>query len=123
MPIKKQSSLNADQQGFSLLELLVALVVCALLAYSLFNAQKYSLYLASTQQKRWENLNFSQELFARQGLQELSRQPTETWIRFSGPAPAKWRSSLETDPDAYPWLQLQTDLQGTVLKWSWPVYR
>jgi prepilin-type N-terminal cleavage/methylation domain-containing protein len=123
MPVGKQSKLNADQQGFSLVELLVALVVGALLAHALYSAQKYSLYLASAQQNTWENLNLSQELLARKGLRELSRQPTGTWLEFPGPAPAKWRSTQEDHQDGYSWLQLQIDLQGTVLSWSWPAYR
>lgn len=108
------------ERGFSLVELLVALVVGALLAHALLSAQSHSLYLASKGQDTWENLNLSQELFAAKGIQDLSRRPTGTWIVLPGPSPGRWRSAQsESQDQACRWVNLHTDVQGTVLEWSW----
>ncbi len=115
---------HAGCTGFSLVELLVALVVGAILAHALLSAQQYSLYLATDEHRIWDNLNMTQELFAVRGMQELSRRPTGTWMEISGSPGGKWRTEqdVETDSECY-WFELQTDMEGKVLTWSWPVSR
>lgn len=112
---------NADRDpGFSLVELLVALVVGALLAHALLNAQHYSLYLATQQQGAWSSLNLSQELLAARGLEKLSRRPTGTWIAHPGPTQGKWRSTRSESPEQdCHWTDLETDVQGAIFEWSW----
>ncbi|MDZ7762790.1 MAG: prepilin-type N-terminal cleavage/methylation domain-containing protein [Desulfovermiculus sp.] len=115
----RTSNANRDP-GFSLVELLVALVVGALLAHALLSAQHYSLYLATQQQGTWDSLNLSQELLAAKGLEELSRRPTDTWIAFPGPNQGQWRSTQSENPEQdCRWTDLETDVQGAILEWSW----
>jgi len=107
--------------GFSLVELLVALVVGALMAHALFNAQQYSLHLASTQKTGWEDLNLTQELMASRSLTDISR-PTGTWLNFDGSPGYRWMTLRSTEPDDLTsWTELTTDINGVIFKWSWPV--
>ncbi len=110
-----------DPAGFSLVELLVALVVGAVLAHALLTAQHYSIYLAGSHKKAWESLDLAQELMARRSLDDLSK-PTGTWVRVDWTSAMKYRILSSSDPgDLSQWVELSTDVDGTVLHWSWPV--
>ncbi len=107
--------------GFSLVELLVALVVGALMAHALINAQQFSLYLAANQTNAWEDLNLTQELMASQSLTDISK-PTGTWLHFEGTPGFRWKTSRSTElHDLTLWTELATDVNGVIFKWSWPV--
>jgi len=112
---------NRNSLGFTMTELLVALVVGALMTYVLFNAQQYSMYQAGIQKNTWEDLNLTQELMASRSLPEISR-PTGTWLHSERTPGFKWRTQSSQEPDdlAY-WTELATDINGVIFKWSWPV--
>jgi prepilin-type N-terminal cleavage/methylation domain-containing protein len=114
---------NNKADGFSLVELMVALVVGALMAHALLSAQHYSLNLASYNKQTWENLNLTQELFVRHGINELSR-PSGTWIALPDNPDAKWRTLQNPgDTDNISWIEMDTDYNSVVLHWSWPLKR
>jgi len=123
-----------------MVELLVALIVGAVMIHALLAAQKYSLYLATEQDKTWKCLNVSQELFARLGLPELTRRPTGTWIAIQGSDQGRWKSAYPardqrsevrsqqkqrditshktTGVDRSPrWMVVSTGLADTLLQW------
>lgn len=109
--------------GFSLVELMVALMVGALMAYALLNAQHYSLKLSTYDDQVWENLNFAQELIATQGLDKLSRS-SPTWIAAPQNPGARWRTVQEPGnrEDIF-WIKMDTEFNHTILHWSWPQTR
>ncbi|WP_291319820.1 prepilin-type N-terminal cleavage/methylation domain-containing protein [Desulfonatronospira sp.] len=107
--------------GFSLVELLVALVVGSLMAYALLNAQQYSLFLAADHKKSWESLNLTQKLLAEQGQDELSR-PRGIWMEFPDAPGARWRTVQSGEfGDLLVWIDLDTEVHGKEQTWSWPV--
>ena len=110
---------HEQSQGFSLVELMVALVVAALMAHALLSAQHYSLGLATRDQEAWNNLNYSQELMTRKGLTELSRA-TGTWVMSLETPEAGWRT---VEQPAYLenmyWIEMDTQYRGSILQWSW----
>ncbi|WP_291321886.1 prepilin-type N-terminal cleavage/methylation domain-containing protein [Desulfonatronospira sp.] len=108
--------------GFSLVELMVALVVGAILAHAVLSLQKYSVYLASNQHYTLSNLNYVQELLARKGLEELST-PSGVWISTPEIYGGRWRTvgGQDVDPEGIRWMHLETEVHGLVLEWSWPV--
>lgn len=109
------------EKGFSLVELMVAIVVGAILAHAVLSLQKYSYYLASNQNHTWNNLNFVQELLARKGLQELST-PSGVWI-YEPEHDGSWQSLAEheKEPVEITWMHLETEVHGLILEWVWPV--
>lgn len=114
--------IGSQNSGFSLVELLVALVVGSIMAYALMNAQQYSLYLAADQERTWSSLNRTQELLATElGPEELIR-PTGTWRDFSGHPEARWRTTQSREVgERFLWIDLETEVKGKEQKWSWPV--
>ncbi len=114
---------NDSSKGFSLVELMAALAIGALMAHALLSAQHYSLGLATHNKQSWENLNFTQDLLARQGLHQLSR-PTGTWIVSLDNPGARWMTLEEpAEMETMHWVEMHTDYRGNILKWSWPLTR
>lgn len=116
-------------RGFTLVEVLVALVIAAILASGLLAMQQHGLNQASRADVLWLHLNTAQEaLMGRNiGLETSSlvssnglasgatppggMAPSSVWITTSPPTP-KWPS---------PWLTLTTRVHGQETQWSWPV--
>lgn len=114
---------NNSSAGFSLVELIVALMVASLMAYALLSAGQYSLSLVTYDKQAWENLNFTQELLATQGIDRLSRT-SEAWIASPEYPDARWRTIQKSgDREDILWIYMDTDLNKSVLHWSWPRLR
>ncbi|MCA1743035.1 MAG: PilW family protein [Desulfonatronovibrio sp.] len=111
---------NNSSRGFSLVELMVALMVGSFMAYALLSAGQYSLRLLTYDNQAWENLNFTQELLTTQGIKRLSRT-SETWIVSPGYPDARWRTIQKSgNKEDILWIYMDTDFNNSVLHWSWP---
>lgn len=107
--------------GFSLVELMVAMVVGSLLAWGLVSAQNYSLGLSSYNNEAWDNINYTQSLMILHGQDNLA-QTTGTWVMDPGSPDYRWRSTLYHSSENNLWAILETRVHGVELKWSWPVH-
>ncbi len=83
-------------QGFSLVEIMVALVVASILALTLIGAQRQSLNLASSALAVWEHLNFSQELMLEKPPKEQD-VATPGWMLWPDREDAQWRFVQEEE--------------------------
>ena len=108
------------KNGFSLLEVLVALTVASILAIGLITAQNRAFYLVRDCKDRWENLNLAARVLTERYPNAL-KTPTGGWVRQSGAAKeGSWR--LETRPkgNGTLWYTLSTKISGSELTWEWP---
>lgn len=97
--------------GFTLVEVLVALVVAAILASGLLALQQHGLNQAREADLLWAQMNVAQE--ALMGLDPARTTPQ------SGP---DWQITI-TEPTpqrSSPWISLTTRGAGRELNWSWP---
>ncbi|WP_045220582.1 type II secretion system protein [Desulfonatronum thioautotrophicum] len=116
-------------KGFTLVEVLVALVIAAILASGLLAMQQYGLNQAGRADVLWLHLNTAQEalmgrnigletssLVSSNGLASsvtppFGQAPSSAWITTSPPSAER----------PSPWLTLTTRVQGQETKWSWPL--
>ncbi|PTN34325.1 prepilin-type N-terminal cleavage/methylation domain-containing protein [Desulfonatronum sp. SC1] len=110
-------------QGFTLVEVLVALVIAAILSSGLLASQRHGLNQASRADVLWLHLNTAQEalmgrdigrgdshLTAPGGMLPDSRDPLAARITTNPPTPER----------PSPWVTLTTRLEGREMVWSWP---
>ncbi len=84
-----------DQDGFSLLEVIVALAVSAILASSLLTIQNQSAHYMEMGRDSLASLNAAQDILARRYPDQL--QTTPEWITWSGKAQGEWRLQQSFD--------------------------
>ncbi|WP_198145869.1 prepilin-type N-terminal cleavage/methylation domain-containing protein [Desulfonatronovibrio magnus] len=109
-----------NQEGFSLVEIIVALLVGTILISALFRIQGYSLDLYSRDNAVWENINFFQDISVRKDMDELAR-PTGIWTQDQYQSQIAWRTiHISRDSHMTEWVGLETRIDETVFRWSWP---
>ncbi len=84
-----------DKNGFSLIEIIVALTIAATLSISFLGVQRQSALMAQISKDSWDVLNLSQDILAHKypdGLAVVS----SGWIPWSGPPQGDFRVGLET---------------------------
>ncbi len=110
-------------KGFTLMEVLVALVVAALLASGLLAVQRHGLDQARDGDILWEHVNLAQEALLGQDLTDVRDDTGWQWVL--PPADKQWRISpgLTREAGAGPWTTLTTRTPERTLEWSWPVSR
>ena len=110
-------------RGFTLVEVLVALVIAAILASGLLASQRHGLNQARQADVLWLHLNTAQEalmgrdigrgdsqLTVSGGMTPDGRDPLAVRITTNPPTPER----------PSPWVTLTTRLEGRELEWSWP---
>lgn len=101
--------------AFTLVEVLVALVVAALLASGLLAVQRHGLNQARRTDALWEHMNLAQEALMGQELARIKPGTSTSWtVRVEPPTPERpgaW-ALLETRI-ADPWDRIQ--------EWTWPL--
>jgi len=108
------------KNGFSLLEVLVALTVASILALGLITAQNRAFYLIRDCKDRWENLNLSACILAERYPNAL-KTPTGGWVSQDGAAEdGSWRLETRSKGDTIRWYTLSTKVSGSELTWEWP---
>lgn len=111
-------------EGFTLIEVLVALVIAAILASGLLALQQHGLNQARRADVLWVHLNTAQEALMGQ---ELGAHEADVQIASRGIFPAGSDVQdvrITTQPPSLerpsPWVSLTTRLEGVELEWSWP---
>lgn len=102
--------------GFTLIEVVVALVIAAILASGLLALQRYGLNQAREAEILWGHLQTAQEallgqVLARPGTRFDSQASPFARIVVSHPEPER----------PTPWATLTTRRDGRELHWSWPL--
>ncbi len=108
------------KNGFSLLEVLVALTVASILALGLITAQNRTFYLVRDYKDRWKNLNLSAWILAERYPKAL-KTPTGGWVNLGNAAEeGSWRLETRWSGNGTLWYTLSTKVSGSVLAWEWP---
>lgn len=109
--------------GFTLMEVLVALVVAALLASGLLAAQRYGLDQARDGDVLWEHVNLGQEALLGRDLAYVRDDTGWQWLL--PPSDKQWRikPALPREAVTGPWTTLTTRTPERTMEWSWPVSR
>lgn len=111
------------RNGFTLMEVLVALVVAALLASGILAAQRYGFDQARDGDVLWEHMNLAQE--AQLGRDPADQDDDTGWQRLTPSANRQWRISPAPvrKAGAGPWMMLTTRTPERTLEWTWPTRR
>ncbi len=100
-----------DAPAFTLVEVLVALVVAAIMASGLLALQHHGLNQARETDLLWNHLNTAQEALIGRDLTRTSTEIHPQWQMSVAPSMAERPS---------PWISLITRGGGRELEWSWP---
>jgi prepilin-type N-terminal cleavage/methylation domain-containing protein len=110
-------------RGFTLVEVLVALVIAAILASGLLASQRHGLNQARQADVLWLHLNTAQEaLMGRdigRGDSHLTA-PGEMLPDGRDPLAARITTNPPTPERPSPWVTLATRQAGREMEWSWP---
>lgn len=107
------------QRGFSLLEVLVALTVAAVLSLAVLSQQRQAFFLIEGADAMWENLNLSQRILTQRYPDDLTRITT-AWLPWEDVTGAQW----SLDRNDYlsrenNWFVLRTRYDRSSLSWEW----
>lgn len=106
--------------GFSLMEVLIALVVGAILGLALLGVQFQSFKLTQSAKAVWESLNVGEEFFARQTADSL-KDPTGGEVAWPEKDGVHFQLSLSDQPErGVRWYSLSMRSAGGVMGWEWP---
>jgi len=112
-----------SSRGFTLMEVLVALVVASVLSSGLLALQRHGLNQARDGDVFWEHVNLAQEALLGQNL---ARMGDDTgWRRPEQHSNRQWRVSpapVQEDRPG-PWVVLVTRTPERTLEWFWPGVR
>lgn len=104
--------------GFSLVEVLVALTVAAILSLALIAAQRRAFDMAENGIERWRCLDLAMTILVENPLSKLST-PTGGWSERALPPEGQWRLDREYLPRAGSWLTLTLKSGDTQLRFEW----
>lgn len=104
--------------GFSLVEILVALTVAAVLSMALITAQRRAFDMAENGIERWRCLELAMATLAENSDAQLST-PTGGWSKRVLPPEGEWRLVREYVPNAGSWLTLTLRSGRTELAFEW----
>lgn len=105
--------------GFSLVEILVALTVAAILSLALIAAQRRAFDMAENGIERWRCLDLAMATLAENSEARLST-PTGGWSKRMLPPEGEWMLEPEYVPNAGSWLTLTLRSGLTELSFAWP---
>ena len=110
--------------GFSLLEVLMALIVASILAATLLGVQRHSMRLTEISQGTWEALNLGQDILMSKNPKELVN-PIPGWVDWAPYPGGKLRLSRERmfGSEYAEQFLLDTQASGYTIEWSWQYLR
>ncbi len=106
--------------GFSLVELLMAILVAAVLIHGVFRLQNHTLNLAAHNRLAWKSINLVQELMAEQGPNRLTDAPGTRPVSLDREK-LRWRAVLNQDSSDLKQVELITAWENQEIRWTWPV--
>lgn len=120
---EKMGNRWGSEQGFTLLEVLVALVVAALLASGLLAVQQHGMNQARDGDERWDHVNLVQEALLGQDMVRMREDTGWRWPAQHGDR--QWRvhplPAGEDRPGA--WMTMVTRTPEQTMEWAWPEAR
>lgn len=110
-----------SSKGFSLIEILVALTIAAVLSISFLGVQRQNALMAQASADTWESLNLSQDVLAHKypdGFNVIS----SGWISWPGPPAGRIRVGIESiSASGVGEYTLETEASGYSMLWK--IYR
>lgn len=113
---------RGSSKGFSLIEVLVALVVAAVLASGLLIYQQQAMRVTSGTSDMWHNLNLAQDILARKYPDGFDDAPNR-YIPWNPVDGAKWKMARQQISEEIAWRTLRTRYKESEMGWGWPVIR
>lgn len=110
-----------SENGFSLIEIIVALVIAAVLSISFLGVQRQSALMAQSSRDSWEVLNLSQDILGHKYPDRLN-VVSSGWVPWPGPPAGHFRINLETvSSTGIGYYDIET--RGGEYTLDWKVYR
>ncbi|WP_462326221.1 prepilin-type N-terminal cleavage/methylation domain-containing protein [Desulfobaculum sp.] len=109
---------HASRAGFSLLEVLIALMVAAVLAVGLMSAQGHIVHLAERGRGIWDNLNMTTRLMAEDYPDRLTT-PSAGFVPDSEQPGGEWQLERTGSIDGLGRYALTTKVPDATLRWEW----
>ena len=108
------------QTGFSLLEVLMALIVASILAATLLGAQRHSMLLADINKGTWEALNLGQDILLSKPLRDITT-PVPSWVEWTAAPGSRFRLTRErmAGSEYAEQFRLETEIAGQSVTWEW----
>lgn len=115
---------RARQAGFSLLEVLMALIVASILAATLLGVQRHSMRLTEINLGTWEALNLGQDILLSKNPKELVN-PIPSWVDWAPYPGGKLRLGRERmfGSEYVEHFLLETEASGYTISWEWQYLR
>ncbi|WP_421903752.1 type IV pilus modification PilV family protein [Maridesulfovibrio sp.] len=111
----------ACKNGFSLIEIIVALTIAATLSMSFLGVQRQSALMAQSSKDSWDVLNLSQDILAHKYPDRLN-VVSSGWVSWPGPPEGSFRVGLETISSVGKgYYTLETRSDDYTLEWK--IYR
>ncbi|MEW5774441.1 MAG: prepilin-type N-terminal cleavage/methylation domain-containing protein [Thermodesulfobacteriota bacterium] len=104
--------------GFSLVEILVALAVAAILSLALIAAQRRAFDMADAGKERWTCLNVAMAIMAETTPSQLA-SPTGGWSQRILPPEGEWRTTREYVAGSGSWQTLSARSGRTEVTFEW----
>lgn len=108
-----------NSNGYSLIEVLVALVVLSIMCSALVSLNCKNQAIISASNSIYDSINIFQELSAKKGLRDLEHA-TGSWLEIEKGDKVFWKASVENG-DLTNWNVLKIRDNGHVSKWLWPI--
>ncbi|WP_027720800.1 type IV pilus modification PilV family protein [Maridesulfovibrio zosterae] len=111
----------SDKNGFSLIEIIIALTIAATLSISFLGVQRQSALMAQVSKDSWTVLNLSQDILAHKYPNKIS-VISSGWIPWPGPPQGDFRVGLNTiSASGVGFYTLETKSGDYTLGWN--IYR
>jgi prepilin-type N-terminal cleavage/methylation domain-containing protein len=107
-----------DRPGFSLIEVLVALTVAAVLSLALIAAQRRAFDMAETGRERWRCMDIAMALMSETPAAQLS-VPTGGWVQRAMPPEGEWKMERSSVPGAGTWQTLTVRSGRSEMTFEW----
>ena len=106
------------RSGFSLVEILVALTVAAILSLALIAAQRRAFDMAETGKERWRCMDLAMALMVETPSAQLT-VPTGGWVQRAFPPEGDWKMERLTLPGAGTWQYLSVRSGRSEMTFEW----
>lgn len=113
--------LNRPKSGFSLVELLIAVLVAAVLIHGVFRLQNHTLNLAVHSRFAWDSINLVQKLMAEKGPGGLAADSGSLASPPGREENLQWKAILNQSSSDQDQVELITSSGYMQIRWTWPV--
>ncbi|WP_319777826.1 prepilin-type N-terminal cleavage/methylation domain-containing protein [Maridesulfovibrio sp.] len=111
----------SQKNGFSLIEIIVALTIAATLSISFLGVQRQSALMAQSSTDSWNVLNLSQDILAHKYPDKMTVL-SSSWVPWPGPPEGSFKVGLETvSSTGKAFYTLETRSENYTLNWK--IYR